>query len=75
MKLIIIIAIILLLAGPLRRTVLANFGLLFSLTIGGVIGFAIAALMVGFNCPVWLLIAGPVLGSIFIGLEIKKFLG
>ncbi len=75
MKLIIIIAIILLLAGPLRRTVLANFGLLFSLAIGGVIGFAIAALMVRFNCPAWLLIAGPVLGSIIVGLEIKKFLG
>lgn len=73
MKLIITIAVILLLAGPLRKTLLANFRLLFSLAIGGVIGFVVAALMVRFNAPAWLLIAGPVLGGIFIGLEIKKF--
>ena len=74
MKDIIVVVVLLLLAGPLRKWMLAHWTLVVGLAIGSVVGFYISAMMVRLSGPAWLLIAGPVMGAAVVGVEIKKFL-
>jgi len=73
MKWLIFIVVLLLVAGPLRKKVLASWRLVAGLVVGITTGLFIAGWMVSNGSPPWMLPVGVLFGCI-LGRAVKEFI-
>ena len=70
-RFILLVAVVLLFLGPLRRPFFSNWRFTIPLTIGAIAGFFLVVLFVCFGEPPFMLLVGPVLGMFIIGSALK----
>jgi hypothetical protein len=73
MKLFMLFVVLLLIAGPLRKPLLASWRTTLPVIAGGFLGFSFAVVFVRFGAPAWTLILGPLAGVLIIGSEGRKW--
>lgn len=66
MKTLIILLVILLVIGPLRRPLLSAWMIILPLTVGSILGYIIVTRFMS-GVPSWMLIVGPVFGAFMLG--------
>ena len=72
--LLVIVGVLLLLVGPLRRRVLAHWRIVVPLVVGGVLGLILVNKFMASSAPGWLFIVGPIFGGLIIGGACRDFL-
>jgi len=70
-RLILIVAVILLFLGPLRRPFFSNWRFTIPLVISATVGFFLAVLFVSFGAPLFMLLLGPVISMFILGSALK----
>jgi hypothetical protein len=74
MRTVLAIALVLLVAGPFRRRLLANWRFLAPAALGAALGYVLAGLFVRSGGPGWLLVFAPVLFALQLGAAGKGWL-
>ncbi len=74
-RFLIIAAVLLLIAGPLRKRLLAAWRFVVPAALGGIVGLVLAVMFVGTGgAPVWLIFVVPIIASLMIGSAGKKWI-
>ena len=73
-RILLLVGVLLLLVGPLRRPFFSAWRLSLPLVGGAVVGGLIACYMVKQGAPTWIMLVGPVLGAVALGGAAKELL-
>lgn len=71
MKTLIMLLVILLVVGPLRKPLLSAWKITLPLAVGSVIGYIVVTRLM-YGVPGWMLIVGPFFGAFLLGSAIKE---